>query len=95
MPPNTPRFVVIGTANFISGNGNDEPFEKNGTALSMLYVCITGATYDQPGVVTPEIRYSNVTMVMMGPAADKHFGSQPLHGAVRFLGDDDDRDERH
>jgi hypothetical protein len=81
-PPNTPRFVVKGTANFISGNGNDAPFEKNGTSLSTLYVCISGATYDQPGV-TPEVQYSNMTLVMVGPAADKHFGPQAIHGVVR------------
>jgi hypothetical protein len=83
-PADTPRFLVSGTANFISGNGNDAPFEKNGTALTTLYVCISGATYDQPGVVTPEVRYSNITLVMVGPAASKHFGTQPINGVVRF-----------
>ncbi len=94
-PANTPRFVVSGTANFVSGNGNDAPFEKNGTALTTLFVCISGATYDQPGVVTPEIQYSNMTLVMVGPAADKHFGPQPIHGVVRFVRNfDDDHDRR-
>jgi hypothetical protein len=93
-PSNTPRFVVEGTAKFISGNGNDAPFEKNGTALTTLYVCISGATYDTPGV-TPEVRFSNMTLTMVGPAADKHFGPQAINGVVRFVrnGDNDDRDK--
>ena len=94
-PPNTPKFVVSGPANFISGNGNDAPFEKNGTALTTLYVCISGATNDQPGVITPEVQYSNMTLVMVGPAALKHFGSQAINGAVRFVrNSDDDQDGR-
>lgn len=93
-PSNTPRFVVTGTANFISGNGNDGPFENNGTTLSTLYVCISGATYNTAGV-TPEVPYSNMTLTMVGPAADKHFGPQPINGVVRFVqnDDNDDRDK--
>jgi hypothetical protein len=82
-PANTPRFLVSGTANFISGNGNDAPFEKNGTALTTLYVCISGATYDNPAV-TPEVEFSNITLTMVGPAASKHFGPQAINGVVRF-----------
>jgi hypothetical protein len=83
-PSNTPRFLVSGTANFISANGNDAPFEKNGTALSTLYVCISGATYDNPAF-TPEVEFSNITLTMVGPAASKHFGPQAINGAVRFV----------
>ncbi len=89
-PPNTPKLVVNGTANFISGNGNDAPFEKNGSATSMLQVCITGATYDQPGV-TPEVQYSNMTLVFGSPG-NTHFGSDPVHGVVRSPQKDNDHD---
>jgi hypothetical protein len=41
-PTNTPKLVVNGPANFISGNGNPAPFEKLGT--TMLQVCISGGT---------------------------------------------------
>lgn len=92
-PANTPKFVVSGLANFISGNGNDAPFEKNGTMRTTLYVCISGATNDVAGV-TPEVEYSNMTMSMVGPAADKHFGSQPINGAVRFIRNGDDASDK-
>lgn len=91
-PANTALFVVTGTANFISGNGNAAPFEKLGPTT--LHVCISGGTDG-----TSEVQYSNMTLVMSGPAADKHFGSQPIHGVVRFPRnpeerDRDDRDSR-
>jgi hypothetical protein len=88
-PANTPRLLVTGPANFITGNGNDAPFEKNGTVLSTLYVCISGATYDQPGVLTPEVQYSNMTLIFGAPAST-HFGTDPVHGVVRFPHKDDD-----
>ena len=94
-PANTPRFVVTGTANFISGNGNDAPFESNGMALSTLYVCVSGGTYNEPGVVTPEVEYSNMTLVMVGPAANKHFGPNPINGVVRFPHRDNGNDWGH
>jgi hypothetical protein len=81
-PANTPKFVVNGTANFISGNGNSAPFEKLGA--TNLQVCISGG--DGP---TEEVQYSNMTLVMTGPAADKHFGPQAIHGVVRFPHNDD------
>jgi len=93
-PTNTPKLVVNGTAKFISGNGNDAPFEKGGAATSMLQVCITGSTDDQPGVITPEVEYSNMTLVFGAPA-NTHFGSDPVHGAVRFPHKDADRDDGH
>lgn len=76
-PANTTRFVVNGTAKFISGNGNSAPFEKLGPTT--LQVCISGGTDG-----SSEVQYSNMTLVMTGPAATKHFGSQPIHGVVRL-----------
>ena len=84
-PANTTRFAVNGTAKFISGNGNSAPFEKLGP--TMLQVCISGGTDG-----SSEVEYSNMTLVMTGPAADKHFGSQPIHGVVRFARDSDKPD---
>ena len=75
-PANTPRFVVNGTANFISANGNAAPFEKNGP--SMLQVCISGGTDGQS-----EVQYSNMTFTFTGPATG-HFGPQAIHGVVSF-----------
>jgi len=88
-PTNTPKLVVNGPASFISGNGNSAPFEKFGPTT--LQVCISGGTDG-----TSEVNYSNMTLVMAGPAADKHFGPQPIHGAVRFVrnSDDGDKDRR-
>ena len=77
-PANTPRFVVSGPANFISGNGNSAPFEKLGPTT--LHVCVSGGTDG-----TSEVEYSNMTLVMTGPAADKHFGPQAIHGVVRLV----------
>jgi hypothetical protein len=84
-PTNTALFVVTGTANFISGNGNAAPFEKLGPTT--LQVCISGGTEG-----TSEVKYSNMTLVMSGPAAEKHFGSQPIHGVVRFPRGSDESD---
>lgn len=81
-PSNTPKLVVTGPANFISGNGNAAPFEKLGPTI--LQVCISGGTDG-----TSEVTYSNMTLVMTGPAANKHFGPQPIHGAVRSPKPDD------
>lgn len=76
-PSNTAKFVVNGPAKFISANGNSAPFEALGPTT--LQVCISGGTDG-----TSEIQYSNMTLAMTGPAATKHFGSQPIHGVVRF-----------
>lgn len=76
-PANTPRFIVTGPADIITGNGNPAPFQKNGT--STLQVCISGGS---------DVEYSNVTLVFTGPATG-HFGTQPIHGAVRFPRKDD------
>jgi hypothetical protein len=85
-PTNTPKLVVNGTANFISGNGNSAPFEKLGRTT--LQVCVSGGTDG-----SSEVDYSNMTLVMTGPAADKHFGPQPIHGAVRFVRSSADADK--
>jgi hypothetical protein len=88
-PANTALFVVTGPANFISGNGNAAPFEKLGPTT--LQVCISGGTDG-----TSEVEYSNMTLVMTGPAANKHFGPQPIHGVVRMPRKSDEGDgDRH
>lgn len=84
-PANTAVFVVTGDASFISGNGNAAPFEKLGP--TSLQLCISGGTDG-----TSEVQYSNMTLVMTGPAANRHFGSQPIHGVVRFPHEDDDHE---
>ena len=76
-PANTTLFVVNGTANFVSSNGNSAPFEKKGP--STLQVCVSGGTDGQS-----EVPYSNMTLVFAGPATG-HFGMQPIHGVVRFV----------
>ena len=78
-PTTTARFAVNGMADFITGNGNSAPFEKSGPTT--LQVCVTGGS---------DVAYSNVTVVMTGPATG-HFGTQPIHGVVRFVG----REEEH
>lgn len=84
-PANTALFVVTGPANFISANGNPAPFETLGPTT--LQVCISGGTDG-----TAEVKYSNMTLAMTGPAANKHFGSQPIHGVVRLPHEDDDHE---
>ena len=78
-PPTTVRFAVNGTADFITGNGSPGPFEAKGPTT--LQVCVTGGT---------DVAYSNMTVVMTGPATG-HFGTQPIHGVVRFV----DKEEEH
>jgi hypothetical protein len=78
-PPTTPRFEVSGLADFITGNGNPGPFEAKGPTT--LHVCVTGGS---------DVKYSNMTVVMTGPATG-HFGTQPIHGVVRFV----DKEEEH
>lgn len=84
-PANTALLIVTGPANFISANGNPAPFEALGPTT--LQVCISGGTDG-----TSEVRYSNMTLAMTGPAANKHFGSQPIHGVVRLPHEDDDHE---
>jgi len=68
-----PGFVVTGPVS-ITGNGSSAPFETKGP--STLQVCINGGT---------EVQFSNVTLVLTGPAATSHFGGQPIHGVVRIV----------
>src|ERR1700722_9012956 len=83
-PGTTPRFMVSGTANFITGNGSPGGFEKLGPTT--LVVCVTGGS---------DVTYSNITLVMTGPATG-HFGTQPIHGVVRFTHKDDaDKHDDH
>ncbi len=83
-PATTARFAIKGTAKFITGNGSPGPFEKNGP--STLTVCVTGGT---------DVTYSNITMTITGPATS-HFGTQAIHGVVRFTHkNDNDRDYDH
>jgi hypothetical protein len=80
-PTTTGRFVVTGEAS-ITGNGSPAPFEAKGP--STLQVCITGGT---------EVEFSNVTLTFTSTSpATGHFGSQPIHGVVRFPRKSDDQD---
>jgi len=56
----------------IAANGSPAPFEVKGP--STLQVCLTGGT---------EVELSTLSLVFGGPAAG-HFGSQAIHGVVRF-----------
>jgi hypothetical protein len=68
----------------ITGNGNPAPFESKGP--STLQVCITGGG---------EVEFANISLVFGGPATG-HFGSQAIHGVVRFpRPSDNDDDHRH
>lgn len=75
-----PGFVVTGPVS-ITGNGSPAPFEAKGP--STLQVCINGGT---------EVQFSNVTLVLTGPAASTHFGGQPIHGVVRIVRSSDKGD---
>ena len=67
----------MGRRSLLQANGSPGPFEKNGPTT--LQVCVTGGT---------DVAYSNMTIVMTGPATG-HFGTQPIHGVVRFVGKED------
>lgn len=69
----TPGFVISGPVS-ITGNGNIAPFQAKG-GLSTLQVCVNGGS---------EVPFSNVTLVLTGPAATMHFGGQAIHGVVRL-----------
>jgi len=71
-PAPTEGFQIMGTVSLITGNGNLAPFETTPISSTLL-VCILGGN---------ELPYSNMEMVFGGPAAIKHFGSQPIHGVV-------------
>jgi hypothetical protein len=68
-------FQVNGTVSLLTGNGSNAPFETDPPS-STLQVCISGGDGDYS---TP---YSNLTLVLQGPAT-KHFGiQQAIHGVV-------------
>jgi hypothetical protein len=62
----------------LTGNGQIAPFETNPPS-STLQVCISGGPQGQFTVEN-----SNMTMMFGGLAANKHFGSQAIHGVVRI-----------
>ncbi|MGB2662833.1 MAG: hypothetical protein WAK48_02440 [Candidatus Acidiferrum sp.] len=70
-PPYVARIEINGTAS-VFANGSTAPFGQ----FSQLQVCIAG------GMDTPQVPFSNVTLVFQNPAA-KHFGPQAIHGLVR------------
>jgi len=94
-PATTARFVVTGPAD-IAANGTSAPFQTKGgvTTLSTLQVCVSGGT---------EVTFSNVTLMFASKSpATTHFGSLPIHGAVRRThehdsdkGDRDDSGDSH
>lgn len=80
-PTTTVRFVVTGQPS-ITGNGSPAPFEKKGP--STLTVCVTGGT---------EVEFSNVTLQFSNTSpATAHFGTQAIHGVVRFPKQPEERD---
>ncbi len=64
--------MVIRPAEILTGKGSPGPFKEVGPTT--LVVCVTGG---------PDVTFSNITLVMDGPAIG-HFGTQPNHGIVRF-----------
>jgi hypothetical protein len=77
-PQTTTGFQFSGTVKLITGNGSQAPFEPPPPSppTSTLTVCVTGG---------PDVQYSNVTLVFGAPA-NKHFGTQAIHGVVRKVG---------
>lgn len=76
-PPTKVGFQVNGTVSLMTGNGSNAPFETNPPS-STLQVCISG------GDGNYSIPYSNLTLVLQGPAT-VHFGTQQaIHGFVRM-----------
>jgi hypothetical protein len=66
-PPVSGGFVVSGPA-YITGNGGPPPFGNS----SQLTLCVLGAG---------NVAFSNITLTL-GLPANKHFGTQPIHGVV-------------
>jgi hypothetical protein len=77
-PVPTTGFQINGTVSLLTGNGQIAPFETNPLS-STLQVCVSGGNEGQFTVTN-----SNMTLVFGGPAANKHFGSQAIHGVVRI-----------
>jgi len=72
-PPTTGTGLVINGTATTSGNGSPASFESKGP--STLQVCLIGGS---------EVSFSNLTLLYTGPATG-HFGTQPIHGAVRSV----------
>jgi hypothetical protein len=77
-PVPTMGFQLSNTVSLLTGNGQIAPFETNPPS-STLQVCVTGGN---EGLYT--VTSSNITLVFGGPAANKHFGPQAIHGVVRI-----------
>lgn len=95
-PVSFPRFMISGTVSLITGNGSDAPFEQTKPPTfpvpapkSMLQVCVNGGDVSVDHVYA--IPFSNITLQFGAPASG-HFGTQPVHGVVRSLGDSDGDD---
>ena len=74
-PPVTGGFAVTGTL-YVTANGSNPPFGNP----SPVTICILGAT--STGIVgTAYVTYSNLTLTI-GPPANAHFSSLPIHGVV-------------
>ncbi len=76
-PATSPYGLVLTGSASVTGNGSPASFQlKNGvTTLSPLQVCVTGGS---------TVAFSNVTLVFQPPASG-HFGTQAIHGVVRFV----------
>jgi hypothetical protein len=73
-------FQLNSTVSFLTGNGNNAPFETNPPS-STLQVCVSGGDG-----VKYSIPISNITLVFGGPAAT-HFGQQAIHGVALAASD--------
>jgi hypothetical protein len=89
IPLPTMGFQISGTVSLLTGNGQIAPFETNPPS-STLQVCVSGGNEGQFTVET-----SNMTMAFGGLAANKHFGSQAIHGVVRSVKEETDKDRRY
>lgn len=76
--PTLKGFQLNGTVSLLTGNGSNGSFETD-PPTSSLQVCVSGGNDIQFS-----IENSNITLVFGGPAADKHFGPQAIHGVVRI-----------
>jgi hypothetical protein len=88
-PLPTMGFQISGMVSLLTGSGQIAPFETNPPS-STLQVCVSGGNEGQFTVET-----SNMTMVFGGLAANKHFGSQAIHGVVRSVKEETDKDRRY
>jgi hypothetical protein len=81
-PPTSGSVLVVTGNASVTGNGNVvTPFDPSG-GTSPLTVCVSGG---------PNVPYANLTL-QFGTPASNHFGSQAIHGVVRFPHKSDDGD---